>query len=117
MSNRNSTSAKGKIIAGYDQLEHMIEGTPIRDFGVGPWTQPDPVDVINPFDFPTPGDGNFDGRNTSAMQGDDRMQVSGLDRDRCDKDQFMVNMNEANSCFDEPSKGGLTYGKNNTGDY
>lgn len=105
-----------KIVPGYDVARHIISGTPMDSQGTGLVPQPDPVDIHNPFDFPVPGSGNFDGESDAVIQRGNHMQIIGLQSDRADKDQSLINMDVANDCFDEPSKGGLAYGPKNTGE-
>lgn len=105
-----------KIVPGYDVATHIIEGTPMNPFGTGLVPQPDPVQQHNPFDFPLPGNGNFTGNTADEANRINLANAAGLDSDRADKDQHMIDMAVANNCFDEPEKGGLAYGPKNTGE-
>jgi len=54
--------------------------------------------------------GLFEGQSAEAIQQMNLTQALGMDTGDAKLGQFAVNMDVANSCADEPSKGGLDYG-------
>jgi len=97
----------------YDLARHIITGE------TGPLSG-DPViqkfdaelDRNDPMDPMTAGvgTGNFTGQSDAAIQQMNLTQALGMDTGDTKLQQFAVNMDVANSCADEPSKGGLEYG-------
>ena len=113
-----------KLVPGYATDRHLIEGVPYQRAGMpyspnGTPLEPDqnPVDFGNPMDFPSPGSGNFSGNDAATVQAINAANATGLDSDRANKDQSMVDMRLASNCDDEPTKGGIQYGPRFMGGY
>ena len=106
-----------RIVPDLDMARHLIEGTPIRNQGVGIVPQPDPVEIHDPMSMMIPGSGNFDGNPSDVVSAINLANGAGLMSDRADLGQSMINMEVASDCMDEETKGGLEYGPRNTGSY
>lgn len=97
----------------YDLARHIITGE------TGPLSG-DPaiqkfdaeLDRNDPMDSFTAGvgTGTFDGQSNEAIQQMNLTQALGMDTGDSKLQQYAIDMGIANSCEDEPSKGGLAYG-------
>ena len=112
-----------KLVPGYPQAQHWIEGNASPQhpgMPPSPGGQPlepflNPTDFGNPLDFPVPGDGNFDGNRDPEIHALNLTGTLGLQSGEGYLDQKAIDMNQANGCYDEPTKGEIAYGNPNTG--
>lgn len=113
MQNRNPT---------YDLQRHIITGEkgPLSGSTESLIRQADAeLDRDDPMNPMTAGvtSGNFTGQRDAAIQQMNLTQALSMDSGDGKLDQQAIDMQAANDCFDEPSKGGLAYGPKNTGGY
>lgn len=109
--NRDPTYDLGRHIATGEKTP--LSGDPtIRQYDA----ELDRNDPMDPF---TAGKGdNFVRPQSSAdIQMANLTQGMGMATGDGFKDQEAIDMTQANNCFDEPTKGGLSYGPRNTGGY
>jgi hypothetical protein len=111
-----------KIVPGYPHVTKIINGgryenpgTPYSPNGNTLTPEHNPVDINNPMDFPVPGDGQFVGASSEEIQQANLTQAMGLDSGDGRYGQASIDMNQASGCYDEPAKGGISYGNPNTG--
>lgn len=103
----------------YDLARHIVTGESVPLSGEPAIRQYDAeLDRNDPMDSFTAGvtAGLFEGQSAEAVQQQNLTQALGLQSGAGNPGQ-PVDMQVANSCEDEPSKGGLAYGPRNTGGY
>lgn len=112
-----------KIVPGYAQVTHIIEGGRRDEPGQANSTngttlapELNPVDFNNPMDFPARVTPNFQGDSDAERNRANLTQAMGLDSGDGRLGQSMISMSEACNCYDEEAKGtDLSYGNPNTG--